>query len=328
MESRELQGRVARLHYQHGMTHQEIGDLLGLSRVKVTRLLADARRSGIVEITIHSSASPFGDLEAALVGRFGLQQVWIAPSFADERRTTESVGMAGAECLRALVPTSGTVAVGLSSSVAATAAHVHADPAPELGFVPLAGSWGGISRGMNPHEVALRLGSAFGARTYHLPAPILASSPETAAAFRSDPGVQETMRRAADADLLIAGVGGMEPRAGLLIDELGPSEQRQLTAGGAVGDISARFFDDEGRAVSGDVDGRVVGLSLDQLSAIPHRVAVSFGPHKVRALETALRAGLMNMVVTDAETATALVDPAAGNTSAENSESRNRRSGA
>lgn len=306
MEPRELQGRVARLHYQHGMTHQEIGELLSLSRVKVTRLLADARRAGIVEIKINSSASPFDDLEAALVGRFGLQQVWIAPSFADERRTADSVGMAGAQCLRALVPTTGTVAVGLSSSVAAIVPHVHAEAAPDLGFVPLAGSWGGISRGMNPHELALRLGSAFGARTYHLPAPILASTVEAAATFRSDPGVQETMTLAAGADLLVAGVGGMDRRSGLLIDVLGRAEQRQLVAGGAIGDISARFFDAEGEAVPGSVDDRVVGLALDQLAAIPHRVAVSYGPHKVRALEATLRTGLMNMVVTDVDTATAL----------------------
>ncbi|PXY23062.1 MULTISPECIES: sugar-binding transcriptional regulator [Prauserella] len=313
MESRELHGRVARLHYQHGMTHQEIGELLGLSRVKVTRLLADARRSGIVEIRIHSSASPFDELEAALVGRFGLQQVWIAPSFADERRTADSVGMTGAQCLRALVPTSGTVAVGLSSSVAAIVPHVHAEPAPDLGFVPLAGSWGGISRGMNPHELALRLGTAFGARTYHLPAPILASTPEAAAAFRADPGVRETMQLAAGADLLIAGVGGMDPRSGILIDVLGRSEQRQLVANGAVGDISARFFDAAGHSVGGEVDERVVGLSLDELTAIPHRVAVSFGPHKVHALETALRTGLMNMVVTDVDTAKALTKAASDN---------------
>ncbi|MBK1782693.1 sugar-binding transcriptional regulator [Prauserella cavernicola] len=306
MESRELQGRVARLHYQHGMTHQEIGDLLGLSRVKVTRLLADARRAGIVEIRIHSSSNPFEDLETALVGRYGLQQAWVAPSFADARRTWDSVGMAGAECLRALVPTTGTVAIGLSSSVAAILPHLHPEPRPDIGFVPLAGSWGGMSRGMNPHELALKLGSAFGARTYHLPAPILASTPEAGAAFREDPGVRETMALAGGADLLIAGVGGMDRASGILVDALSAAERTQLAADGAVGDISARFFDTDGRGVPGRLDERVVGLSLEALSAIRHRVAVSFGPHKVAALDTALRTGLMNMVVTDVDTAKSL----------------------
>jgi hypothetical protein len=59
-------GRAARLHYQHGYTHQQIAETLGVSRVKVTRMLAEARRTGIVEIRIHSDETIFTDLEVAL----------------------------------------------------------------------------------------------------------------------------------------------------------------------------------------------------------------------------------------------------------------------
>jgi len=306
MESRELLGRVARLYYQHGMTHQEIGQLLGLSRVKVTRLVAEARRTGIVEIRIHSSSASFGDLEAELIGAYGLEQAWIAPSFADEKRTADAVGLVGAQCLDALVPDAGTVAVGLSSSVATIVPHLHVEPRPRLGFVPLAGSWGGITGGGNPHELALRLGTAFGAQTYHLPAPLVASKAEVAEAFQTQSDVRETMRMASGAELLVAGVGGMERRSGILVDSLSRAEREQLAADGAVGDISGRFFDSTGKGVPGSLDDRVIGLSLAELRAIPHRVAVSFGTHKIRALHSALCSGLVNMVVTDVDTANAL----------------------
>ncbi|MFG3252889.1 sugar-binding transcriptional regulator [Streptomyces sp. NPDC048172] len=289
------------------MTHHEIGALLGLSRVKVTRLLAEARRSGIVEIRIHSPSTPFGDLEAALAARFGLEQVWVAPSFADADRTYDAVGLAGAEALAALVPRASTVAVGLSSAVAATLPHVRSAPVPGLGFVPLAGSWGGVSRGISPHELVLRLGASFEAETYHLPAPILASSPEMGRALRADPGVRETLRRAAEADLLVAGVGGMTGSSGLLLDRLSEHERAELDGAGAVGDISGRFFGPDGASVTGEVDERVVGLALTELTAIPQRVGISFGPQKVGALRAALRHGLVNMAVTDVETARALL---------------------
>lgn len=302
-----MQGRVARLHYQHGMTHHEIGDLLGLSRVKVTRLLAEARRSGIVEIRIHGPSRPFGELEAALVERFGLDQAWVAPSFPDTDRTADAVGQAGAECLSALVQGASTVAVGLSSAVAAVVPHVRPEPVPGLGLVPLAGSWGGVSRGTSPHELVLGLGVSFGAETHHLPAPVLAATPGMGRALRADPGVRETLRLAAGADLLVAGVGGTDRGSGLLFGRLSAREQAELEAGGAVGDISGRFFTAAGDPVTGDADERVVGLTLGELSAIPRRVAVSFGPHKVTALATALGAGLMNTAVTDADTAKALL---------------------
>ncbi|NNG86364.1 MULTISPECIES: sugar-binding transcriptional regulator [Streptomyces] len=307
MEARELQGRVARLHYEHHMTHHEIGALLGLSRVKVTRLLAEARRSGIVEIHVHSPLTPFAELEAALTGEFGLDQSWIAPGFADPARTREAVGRAGAECLAALVPSARTVAIGLSATIAAVVPHVRPEPVPGLGLVPLAGSWGGLSRGTSPHELVLNLGTAFQAETYHLPAPVLAADPETGRALRADPAVRETLRRAAGADLLVAGIGGTGRDAGLLVGRLGAHERRRLDEAGAVGDVSGRFFTAAGEPVTGPADERVVGLTLRELAAIPRRVAVACGPHKVTALRTALRTGLMNAVVTDATTAEALL---------------------
>ncbi|MEQ3553071.1 sugar-binding domain-containing protein [Pseudonocardia nematodicida] len=313
MNERELQGRVARLHYQHGLTHQEVGDLLGLSRIKVTRLLAAARDNGVVEIRVHTTSRPFHELETALVRRFGLQQAWVAPSCRDGERERNAVGSTGAQALEAVVPRSGTVAVGLSSSVATVVPHIHVPPRPELGFVPLAGSWGGVSRGMNPHELALRFGTAFGARTYHLPAPILAATAEAAAAFRADPSVRDAERRAAGADVLVAGVGGIEQSSGMMIDALSEDDRRRLDTGAAVGDISARYFDRDGRPVRGGLDDRVVGMDLERMIGVPHRIAVSYGAHKARPLAVALQHGLMNMVVTDVDTARAMLDADAGN---------------
>ena len=62
----ELLGKVARLHYDFGLTHQEIGEILRLSRVKVTRLLQQARDVGIVSIEVRTDASPYAALEVEL----------------------------------------------------------------------------------------------------------------------------------------------------------------------------------------------------------------------------------------------------------------------
>lgn len=306
MESQELQGRVARLYYQHGMTHQEIAQLLGLSRVKVTRLVAEARRSGIVEIKIQSSSAPFADLEAELLSNYGLQQVWISPSFTDHQRTSDSIALVAAECLNLLVPTSGTVGVGLSSTVAAVLPRLHAETKPNVGFVPISGSWGGVSRGMNPHELALKFGAAFGAQAYHLPVPLLASSARIAEAFRAGAEVHKTLQIAADADLLITGIGGMGHNSSRVIDFLDDSEYRELFNSGAVGETSARFFNADGHPVISSVDERVVGLTLAEIRSIPQRLVIAFGPHKVHALTSAINAGIINMLVTDVNTAKAL----------------------
>ena len=75
----ELLGKAARLHYDFGLTHQEIGEMLRLSRVKVTRLLQQARDLGIVQIEVRTDASPYASLEVELTSTFDLDEALIVP---------------------------------------------------------------------------------------------------------------------------------------------------------------------------------------------------------------------------------------------------------
>ena len=75
----DLLARVARLHFEFGLTHQETAKSLGLSRVKVTRLVKQARESGLVTMVVASNVGPYAELEQEMVGRFGLAEVLIVP---------------------------------------------------------------------------------------------------------------------------------------------------------------------------------------------------------------------------------------------------------
>lgn len=302
-------GRVARLHYQHGFTHQQIADILGLSRVKVTRLLAEARRTGIVEIRVHSDESIFTALELELVERFGLTQAWVAPSFEDRDRRLSAIGTAGALALRAALHPGMTVAVGLSETVAALAPHVTVDEPSGVLFVPATGSRLGPADGAHPHEVAQALAHAFRGQSRHLPAPALASSPETARLLRREPDVEAALRLARRADVVVVGVGGTSPGASMLMDGvLQPDTVRELIDAGAVGGISAGFYDASGSPVDTSLAHRLIGLSLTEILAPPVRIALAGGPGKREALLGALAGGYLTVLVTDERTARALCD--------------------
>jgi len=302
-------GRVARLHYQHGFTHQQIADTLGLSRVKVTRLLAEARRVGIVEIRIHSDESIFTDLEFGLMERYGLDQAWVAPSFEDRERLLASIGTTGALAMRAILHAGMTVAVGLSETVAAVAPHVSVDEPSAALFVPATGSRLGSRESVHPHDVAQALARAFQGQARHLPAPVLASSVESAMLLRQEPDVAATLSLARDADIAIFGVGGTIPGAGMLMDGTLPQGTvRELVAAGAVGGISAGFFDAAGTPVRTGLADRLIGLTLAELLDVPVRIALAGGPGKHDALVGALRGGYMTVLVTDEASARYLLD--------------------
>ncbi len=302
-------GRVARLHYQHGLTHQQIADTLGVSRVKVTRLLAEARRTGVVEIRIHSDETVFTDLEVELQAACGLDQVWIAPTFEETDRLRRSIGTVGAEALQAALRPVTTVAVGLSETVAQVPPHVQLDEPSSAVFVPATGSRLGHRDRAHPHEVAQELARAFQGEARHLPAPVLAASEESARLLRAEPDVAATLSLARAADVAVFGVGGMAPGTGLLMDGmLPPAAIRDLVDTGAVGGISAGFFDAAGRPIPTELSQRIIGLTLTELRAIPVRLAMAGGPDKREALAGAIAGGYLTRLVTDEVTARFLLE--------------------
>lgn len=97
--------------------------------------------------------------------------------------------------------------------------------------------------------------------------------------------------------------------SGNAVDEAG---QRQLFAGGAVGDVCHNFFDAQGRLVESDLAQRVVGIAPADLLRIPRRVGFAGGESKHEAIRSAILGGWVNVLVTDIGTAQALlVEPGA-----------------
>jgi DNA-binding transcriptional regulator LsrR (DeoR family) len=109
--------------------------------------------------------------------------------------------------------------------------------------------------------------------------------------------------------VLLAGIGSLDPSP--LLRESGnaiaESDQDVLRGLGAVGDICLRFFDAEGSHVDSDLDGRVIGIEPDVLLAVPRRIGVAGGQRKHSAIRAAVLGGWVNVLVTDVETADALL---------------------
>ncbi|MGQ9472491.1 MAG: sigma factor-like helix-turn-helix DNA-binding protein, partial [Candidatus Caldatribacteriaceae bacterium] len=84
----ELLIEVARLYYYQHLTQEQVGEALGISRQKVSRLLNRAYEEGIVQIKIAEPSSPLSQVEEKLCQKFGLKEVKIARLFIKEEGLT------------------------------------------------------------------------------------------------------------------------------------------------------------------------------------------------------------------------------------------------
>lgn len=308
-----LMARAARLHYEFGLTHQDTAAALGVSRVKVTRLLKQARQAGIVKITVISDVSPFAELEDRLAGQTRLREAVVVPAAGSAEATRSMLARGAASYLERVMRDGLVVAVGLSRTVAEMPSWLASPrPANSASFVSLAGSMrtGGQGSG-NPYQATDALAAAFGGTAEHLVAPVIVQSQAVAEHLRADPAIAQTLQRAAAADIAFVGVGGREDRIdfsqGVYITR---EDWARLLAAGMVGDIGGRFFDHNGLQINQDVNRRVIALELDEFVKIPIRVIAAAGPSKVDALRAALAGRLATVLITDVGTAQALLERA------------------
>ncbi len=306
MSDDDLMARAARLHYEFDLTHQEVAATLGLSRVKVTRLLKKARQTGLVQITVLTELSLFMTMEEDLCSRFGLIRAVVVPdSVSHERGPLSAVARGGATFLNQVVGDDVVIAVGLSRTVAEIPRWLGVVSPARVHFVSLVGAsraGGGGTR--SPYLATDALAAAYSGTAEHLHAPVIVRSRSMAEELVLEPSVAEPLARAAGADAAFVGIGGIEDRADLgWAADVPGSEWEELTAAGMIGDIAGRFFDREGKLIDHEINHRVIGLTLDQLAAIPTRVIVAAGPTKVDPLLAAMRRGLPNVLITDASTA-------------------------
>src|ERR1044071_620418 len=89
--------RAAWLYFMEGLTQAEVARRLGTTRLRINRLLGDARRNGLVGMTLNSQLASCVALEQELIRDFGLEAAVVVPTPADEEQIPNVLGRAAAQ---------------------------------------------------------------------------------------------------------------------------------------------------------------------------------------------------------------------------------------
>lgn len=302
--------KIARAYYQDGLTQEQIGERLGLSRIKVSRLLRQAREEQVVQILIVPPQDSTVELERELEAAYGLDEaIVLSPSAHDEATVARELGLAAVDCLvRSL---QGCTVLGLTwgSTLLSVVEALPRQNWPDLRVVQMLGGLGRPEADVYGADLVHRAAQALGAKARLLAAPGIVANRMVRDALLGDPQIAETLRVAARADIALVGIGRPTPgsvvmQAGILTQE----EFDRLQVQGAVGDIALRFFDRHGQVVEHELNDRIIGLDLDQIRRIPRVIGVAGGTQKLGVIRAALVGKLVHVLVTDDRTAVRLLE--------------------
>lgn len=301
----DLVVRAAWLYYEDELTQAQIATRLFVSRQTVGRLLEAARAQGIVRIELDAQYLAAMQLATKLRERFGLRDAIVVPTahgHMSRERTNERVAAALAAFVRRHLHPGAVVGVSWGDSVARSLSMLSEETLDGVQFVATAGELSAIDEVLTRSPHVLR-------RLRTLPAPLLVSSGPLAEAIRGETSVREVLDLARSAVVTLTGMGaatagGSAVQSGVTTDD----EVAQFAARGAVGDMLGEWYDIEGNIVETSWSQRRIGLSLDELRGLSNVVGAAGGVEKVDAIRGAIAGRLIDALVTDEPTATALLD--------------------
>jgi len=307
----ELLATVASMYYEQDMTQNAIAGALGLSRVKVYRLLKEAKASRVVQILIDWPIERDKSLEAALKEAFKLKESLVVKATIHQRfQTLHRLAKLGAYYLEQILEDSPTMAVCLGSTTLEVINAIRPDLQAN---VQVAQAVGSAPYNLHDHDgstLARQLALKLGGEAFYLSSPAMVDSVEAAVVIRTQSQIQRTLSVARAADVALVGIGNLDPntssfvRAGFISREM----VEQLIADGAVGDIAWQIFTEDGRLYPCEFNERVIGLTLDELRQIPTTVGAAMGLEKARAILGGLRTGIINVLCTDDQTASKVLE--------------------
>lgn len=296
--------RAAWLYHIEGLTQDRIAERLGLTRLRVNRLLGEARAAGLVSITINSKLAHCVALEQALKERCGLRDAVVVPSPDDEALLPAVLGRATADFVSRHLETHRVrgIGVGWGATLRETIRFVKPGTWPGLHVSSI---MGGLTKGLeiNTFETASALAARLGATCGYLAAPLYAGSKASRDTILAQDVFKDALAAMAANDLALLSVGDLSMRSLLVRYGLPKGVTAAgLRRAGAVGDIIGHFLDAHGRPVDHAINERVIAPSLPQLAKIATVVVASGGEHKAPIIGAVLRAGLVSVLVCDERT--------------------------
>jgi len=297
--------RIAWLYYYEDKSQQQIADLLGIPRIKVVRLLKVIREKKIVEIKIARRYVSLFELEKDFSQATGLADITIVPNdgsaagnvayaaslrFADMCRQYESIGL------------------GSSRALSASLALVEAPKKMAVKrIVSLTGSTmpNYAVNATNPSSSGILLSRSLGVDYFHIWAPAIASTRETAHIMRNDHVLASILAMADAVDCAMIGLGSVKNSVLISRGFITAKDAEDLAALGAVGDVFTHFFTLDGTRIPSAVEERSVTADVPLRCPV---TAVAYGEDKVLPIVGAIRGKLISGIVTDERTAEAALE--------------------
>lgn len=301
--------KAAKLYYLLDYNQSDIAKELGVSRPTVSRFLQLAKQEGIVEIKIMDPTEDVENLSNKLEQKFNLKKAIVThiPQY-EESIIKTYLGEKTSDYLYKIVKDGDIIGVTWGTTLHHIAVELKQKEVKDVKVVQLKGGVSHSDTNTYANEILYLFGKAFNTTPHHLPLPAIVDHTVVKHAMEADRHIKKILEMGKEANIALYTIGPIKSES--LLFQLGyfTEEDLKVIYSKAVGDISSRFFDENGNICNENLNARTLGIELEELKNKEYSILVAGGAHKINGIHGALKGEYANVLVTDQYTAKFLLD--------------------
>lgn len=301
--------QASHLYYTCSMSQQSIADQLGISVTTVSRLLKKAKEEQLVRYVIDEACGECVLLSEEIKNVFELKEVVIAPRTLNEKyyrspsAKRKIVTLEGARYLQRTIQDNDVLGISWGRIVCDMLLYLNPAHKSNTKFVTLHGNLGNCIE-KDLEELVKGMAKVFSGRYYYLASRALLPKKEITHKIKEKESTRKVFEMFRYVNISITGIGTWYPVPMSILTENGfltAEEQKMLLKENVVGDIGLRFFDEKGEECKTELADRLLSIDLEQFKKIEKKIAVAAGLEKRHTIFSALKGGLIDVLIIDEE---------------------------
>jgi len=304
-KKREMAERASILYYEKNYMQNDVARELGISRSLVSQLLSYARDTGIVDISINIDEYNLRMIRREIEMRELFPEVsqFFIMSSDSEEDTRRNLGDFASPYLSEMINNAEVIGVNLGASVEKAIECLVTQRFRDSENKSVVQLMGGFSKDIDrahPIELVKKLSSILHCNYYYLNCPALVVRETLRSALLEDDSIRSVVQMWEQIDLAIMGIGTVD-ESSRLDSLLGEEMKKQIENSSACAEVNINFFNPEGQYLA-LLEKHRISAGYRELNNIRKKVAICHGSHKKEAIRAALRAGVIDVLITDSIT--------------------------
>jgi len=302
VDEKFLSKKCAWLYYVAKLNQNQIAKKIGLSKMRVHRLIAFAEKNGFVKTFVEGGFDKTAKYEVIIKKKYNLKICEVIPNNEDNNDPLQMLGAGGARFIMNQINENNITEFGIGTG---TTMNAVAKWLPKINkkidFITLNGSL--TSNNSIQTETGInQIANKTDGECFNSGIPLIFGSIEQKKLIEKINFIKIIMNRASNTKIKLLSVGGLFESSQIVKSKIFNAESiKKLKEAGAVGEVAGNFFDKEGKIILNKETQKIIGAKIESFKNST-TVLIAGGKNKISQIQSVLKSGLFTGLITDEET--------------------------